>query len=428
MLDKILLKSTTVVSTILILFSFLSLPQNTEAKLTLTIAGRDGSYGEAMQLAVDTYMAENPNIEIELLKLPYAGLYEKIVIDMKEAMGAYDIVLADDPWITGFATVGWLANLSEIFMEKKVSLDPDFIDVVVDGSRYPYVPGIASIYGLPYVGTSEVFAYRKDLFNKYGLPSPPETWDDVLEAARIIDENEPEVHGVVFRGIKGDPILVGFLPIFWAFGANVFDEEGNPTINSPEALAALKFFLKLAEYAPKDVAVYDASDVRGALMSGAAAIAPEVWPAWVPDLDNPEKSQVVGKIEISVHPGQVTRPAPMLGVWYITIPEASTRKEAAFDFLLFVTSERMQRKLAMGFGTPPARESIYMDPELVAKYRSYPTQLEAIIASKPRPRIPEWLEISPLLGDYINLALVGELTPEEAFNEVNAKIAKIVGK
>jgi len=315
-----------------------------------------------------------------------------------------------------------------MFMERGLSLDPDMIGAAVDCARYPYLRGIASIYGLPHVGNVELFVYRKDLFDKYGLPSPPKTWDEVLNAAKMIGENEPDVYGVVFRGKKGNPINAGFLPIFWSFGAEIIDAEGNPTVNSPEALAALKFFLELAEYAPEGVAIYDASEVRDALLLGNAAIATEVWPAWVPDLDNPEKSQVVGKIEVTVHPGQVTKSAPMIGIWHLAIPESSTRKDAAFDFLLFVTSERIQKRMALEVGLPPTIASLYTDPEIVAKYQWYPAQLGALRASKVRPRLLEWAEIDVKMGFYLNLALVGDRTPEEALNELHAEIADILGK
>jgi len=74
--------------------------------IKLVIGGRDGTYGEAMQLAVDAYLEENPGADIELLILPYASLYEKVVIDLKEASGAYDIIMMDDTWIAAFAAAG----------------------------------------------------------------------------------------------------------------------------------------------------------------------------------------------------------------------------------------------------------------------------------------------------------------------------------
>lgn len=111
--------------------------------------------------------------------------------------------------------------MNKLFEQKNMPLDPDFVDQTVDVGRYPYLPGIGTLYALPHVGNVELFAYRKDLFAKYGLTYPPKTWSDVLAAAKKINEGEPEIHGIVFRGKKGNPIIAGFLPMFWAFGAKV---------------------------------------------------------------------------------------------------------------------------------------------------------------------------------------------------------------
>ena len=85
----------------LLLFSFVQ--EGVAADKKLIIAGRDGNYGNALQLAVDAYIEQHPDVEIELLKLPYSGLLEKVVIDLKEATGAYDLLMMDDTWATGFA-------------------------------------------------------------------------------------------------------------------------------------------------------------------------------------------------------------------------------------------------------------------------------------------------------------------------------------
>ncbi len=398
------------------------------AEKKVVIAGRDGGYGKSLQLAVDAYKESNPDVEIELLKLPYSGLMEKLVLDLKEATGAYDLLMMDDTWVTGFAAANWLTDLTEFVAAKGEELDPDFIGAAVDAARYPYKPGNGAVYGIPFVGNVELFVYRQDLFEKYGIAAPPKTWDDVMNAAKTISEKEDGVYGVVFRGTKGNPITSGFLPIFWAFGASVIDAEGKAAVNSPEGIAALKFFLELAKYAPKGVEIYNSSEVKDMLFSGGAAIATEVWPSWVPGMDDPEKSKVVGKMAVTVHPAQNAKASPMIGVWHLAIPAASQRKDVAYDFLKFVTSQEMQKRLALEIGQPPTRASVYTDPEVVAKYRWYPTQLKALEASKVRPRLPEWLEIDVKMGTYLNLALVGDRTPEEALNELQDEIVEILGQ
>ena len=137
------------------------------AKTKLVVAGRDGNYGVALQLAVDLYTAQHPDVTIQLLKLPYSDLYQKLTIDLSEGSGAYDLVMLDDTWATQFMSHDWLANLEEL----GYAPDPDFVANALAVGRYPYPNG--ALYALPHVGNVELFAYRKDLFEKYGLPTPP---------------------------------------------------------------------------------------------------------------------------------------------------------------------------------------------------------------------------------------------------------------
>ena len=185
----------------------------------LIIAGRDGGYAQALSKAVDLYKAKNPGLEVERLELPYGGLYEKATISLREKAGAYDVVMMDDTWAVEFMSNGWLADLDKL----GGGADADFVKPAVDVSRYPV--GSGPLYALPFVGNVELFAYRKDLFEKYGFGTP-KSWTDVVNAAKTISEKEAGVSGVVYRGIKANPIVTGFLPILWAHGARIVDDKG----------------------------------------------------------------------------------------------------------------------------------------------------------------------------------------------------------
>lgn len=83
--------------------------------------------------------------------------------------------------------------------------------------------------------------------------------------------------------------------------------DGKATLNTPEAKQALETFLAMKQYAPRGVDVYNADEVRDSLQKGTAAMAIEVWPAWVPNLDNPDMSDVVGDMEIMAPPARLVR-------------------------------------------------------------------------------------------------------------------------
>lgn len=379
----------------------------------LVIAGRDDIYGKGLAEAVAGFRKQHPNADIELLKLPNANLYQKLKLSMREGTGAYDLVMMDDTWSPEFMANGWLKPLPATLA------DADMVASTVALGRAPN----GNLYALPIVGNVEMFAYRRDLLAKYKLQAP-RNWDDVLKIAQATGA-DAGVSGVVFRGTKGNPVVTGFLPILWAYGGDVIDANGKTAIDSPQALAALKMFVSLKAHAPKDVAVYGAAEVRDALQKGAAAQAIEVWPAWVPALDDPQQSRVVGNVALQAPPGQVKGPAPMLGIWQMAIPKDARHAALAQDFLAYLTSRDTQTRLA-GMGIPPTRKSVFEDPALVKQFRWYPDQLKALEAGRARPRVKNWEQIESLLGDALQLVLTGQLTPEAALRQASQKIGPVL--
>jgi multiple sugar transport system substrate-binding protein len=383
----------------------------------LIIAGRDGGYAKALGMAVEMYKAKNPDLEVERLELPWGGLLEKATISLREKAGAYDVLMMDDTWAVEFMSRGWLADLDKL----GGGVDEDFVKPARDVSRFPV--GTGPYYAVPFVGNVELFAYRKDLLEKHGF-GRPSSWTDVVAAAKAISENESGVSGVVYRGTKGNPIVTGFLPILWAHGARIVGADGKAQLDSDAALDALKLYLSLKPYAPKGVETYNSSEVRDALMQGTTAMAIELWPSWAPSLDDPAKSKVPGKIEIMAAPGQVQGPAPMLGAWLLGVPADAKNPKRGRDFIDFLTSAEVQKKLTLELGTPPTRASVYEDADVIAKYRWYPAQVKALQNAQPRPRITQWSEVEAIMGDYLQLALIGEMDPKKALMEANKKISR----
>ncbi|RQS14737.1 ABC transporter substrate-binding protein [Burkholderia sp. Bp9002] len=377
----------------------------------LVIAGRDDIYGKGLADAVAGFTKLHPGTDIELLKLPNANLYQKLKLSMREGTGAYDLVMMDDTWSPEFIGNGWLKPLPATLA------DADLVPSTVALGRN----ASGGLYALPVVGNVEMFAYRKDLLAKHNL-QPPRNWDDVLKIAQTLGADK-SLSGVVFRGTKGNPVVTGFLPILWAYGGDVLDRAGNVTIDSREAQAALKTFLALKAYAPKDVDVYGAAEVRDALQRGTAAQAIEVWPAWIPALDDPKQSRVAGQIALQAPPGQTAGPAPMLGIWQMAIPKDAPHAKLAQDFLAYLTSRDTQSRLA-ALGIPPTRKSVFEDPALVRQYRWYPDQLKALEAGRARPRVKDWQQIESILGDQLQLALTGQAAPDAALRQARQKIAQ----
>ena len=399
---------------------------NKQDSKQLTLALVEGVEGEALKQAAHDYEAQT-GVHINFVQLPYLNLFEKELIDLNARTGAYDLIMLDDPWFPRFASSQFLTDLTPLLQKRGQSgPDADFVEASVNVCRHPYQTG--ALYALPYVGNSQLFFYRKDLFEKHGLETPG-SWKEVLAAAKTIQEKETsadggKMYGYVMRAAQGNAAVADFMPIFWAFGAEMFDANGKPAVNSAEGIAALEFMLELGKVSPPGYASFNADEVSAHLLQGTAAMSIN-WPAWISAFSDPKRSKVVGKIGFANMPFANKPGQAEIGNWLIAIPRYSQNAEAAMDFLLWATTAEQMKRSALR-GNPPTRKSLFRDAELVAKFPAYPAQFRSLSTSRPRPRTPQWNEIENAFGIFLSKANSGELSPSDAMNQANAEIEKIL--
>ncbi|HEY0385886.1 MAG TPA: ABC transporter substrate-binding protein [Pyrinomonadaceae bacterium] len=392
----------------------------------LTLAVNSGVEGDALKAAARDYEAQT-GVHINIAEFPYANLFEKELVDLNAHTAAYDLIMLDDPWFPRFASAELLTDLKPLYDKRgQQGPDADFVPSSMALCRHPYESG--ALYALPYVGNSQLFFYRRDIFQKYNLKEPV-TWTDVLDGARAISAGEAsaggqKTYGYVMRAAQGNAVVADFMPIFWAFGAEMFDESGRPTVNSAEGIAALKFMLELGKFAPPGYQSFNADEVSAHLLQGTAAMSIN-WPAWISAFSDPAKSKVMGKMAFTVMPGANLPGRAEIGNWLIAIPRDAKNAETAFEFLLWATSAEQMKRSALR-GNPPTRRSVFNDPELLAKFPAYPAQLRSLESSRPRPRTPLWNEIENTFGIFLSRANSGELSAEDAMNQANAEIARII--
>jgi multiple sugar transport system substrate-binding protein len=421
-----------VITTCLLVFALLLVDCQAKrgSEKTLTIAINSGVEGDALRQAANDY-EQQTGVHINIAEFPYANLFEKELIDLNSRTGAYDLIMLDDPWFPKFASLNVLTDFGPLLQRKgKTAPEDDFVPASIALCRSPYQTG--ALYALPYVGNSQLFFYRRDLLQKYNL-KPPETWDDVLAAAKIISEQETngapsggKVYGYVMRAAQGNAAVADFMPIFWAFGGEMFDAAGQPVVNSAEGIAALKFMIELGKYSPPGYASFNADEVGAHLLQGTAAMSIN-WPAWISSFSDASKSRVVGRMEFGQMPGAKKPGQAEIGNWMIAIPRDAKNPDAAMDFLLWATSAEQMKRSAQR-GNPPTRRSVFNDPELQATFPSYLAQLQSLESSRPRPRTPLWNEIENAFGIYLSKANSGELSAEDAMNQANAELKKIVAR
>jgi multiple sugar transport system substrate-binding protein len=371
----------------------------------ITIAARGGSHVDVMKSVQEQFEKDN-NVKIEILGLQSDDLKQKISLDSKNKVGAYDLIMMDDPWMPEFCEANILENLTSLGVKE----DSDFIKQSLDIGKYPY--GAGPLYALPFSGNVQFLFYNKAALQKAGAKVPT-TWEEVYGTSKTAKEKGTEL-GYVIRGEQGNPIVSDFLPILWAYGGDVFDKNFKVTINSEEAKKALNMYMDLLETG----ANYNQSDIVSSVSSGKSAMSLG-WPSWY--IAGSDAKAEYAPIPAKVNNSSKENATGMIGNWMMGVTKNSANKEMAAKFLQYVTSADAQKK-GIEVGGVPTRISVCNDAELAKKYAYLPTLLKATQNSVVRPRTVKWSAVEKVFGAELSAAVAKTKTIDQALADASKSI------
>jgi ABC-type glycerol-3-phosphate transport system substrate-binding protein len=136
--------------------------------------------------------------------------------------------------------------------------------------------------------------YRTDIYDALGL-KPAKTWDEFKANAKAVKDSG-----------KGDGFIFGYGPnvswwwmaMVWSFGGHLYDDNYNPTVNSPEAVAATQFLKDLLPYAPQGALSASSDDATIKFLSTDIGAMVQYSGYWGMLLD-PANQKHLGKIAIA---------------------------------------------------------------------------------------------------------------------------------
>ena len=134
-------------------------------------------------------------------------------------------------------------------------------------------------------------------------------------------------------------------------------------MDNPTTIAALEMLKETYNYSSPKVIGAEIADVINLFLSGGEIAMLEVWPGEVfRIIDDPEKSQIVGKWGTLPLPGEANTYGSF---WGIGIGKDSKNKEATYEWIKFYTSEENQRNFWHDFGIIPTRTSIWEESDML---------------------------------------------------------------
>lgn len=343
--------------------------------------------------------------------------------------GVFDVYMIDAFTIYEYAKTGYLENLEGYLSDTaKTPAWYDYEDILP-----AFREGIASVddtaYALPIAGESRFIGYRTDLFKKHNQKIPT-TLDELLATAKYFKESDEGVSGIVFRGAGGTLCGSAHMALAYCFSDDpIYNRStGGFSVDSLETVQSIQYLLDLAKFAPDDIASYNHEDAAALFMQGKSAM----WfdaTSLAYMVEDPSSSKIVGNIDYFNIPDGPAGGSGAIAGWSLGIPTDSANKDAAYAYIMYMTSREKSKEYNMKGGIP-SRASSFNDAEITALN---PTNKAIFAAVEDAGRLvergasynyesPNVLSFMKIIGDQINRAMIGEITAEQAAQGAQAEI------
>lgn len=379
-------------------------------------------------------------IEAKIESLSYEALQARLVSSFVSGQPDADVISVDNIWLGQYLESKWITPLNDLVAKDKEVDVKDFVPEIL----YSMNMWKGQLGTLPIAAYGQGVMYRQDFVEKMGIKIPADgswTWAEYADAVHKMHGQQFDglaMSGSVVAGQQPAPIVHMYSQLGASFGARWFKSfpeapwDFEPTVASPENLAALNVFLDMYKNSPPEAVNYNWFDAGMRFAKG--DIGMFYW--WTPyfylcrkdGYMSGKDSIIKDKIGIVPLPHSDKPQVVSIGGWSLGMTANSAAQDEAFQFIKWATSAKAQKAMGLydkyGYQFSDfSRRSLYTDADMLKIYPYLTAQLAAIEKGNgkiSRPAVPTYTTLESIYGLNLNKTLTGELAPEKALQETAA--------
>lgn len=350
----------------------------------------------------------------------------------------FDFIHIDSNMIPSLASAGYLEPLDE-YMKKA-----DFkLDAVADYANFMTYKG--STYGVPTDGNVHVQFQRKDLMenadnqkkyeDKFNTKLKfPETWEEDLNIRIALQDQSKDLYGSGnLRNRANGPTW--WYMIFYSAGGFPFDDDMNPTIDTPAGQYAVDLYLKDKQVNHPEANGWGTPQMIPRIVGG-NVVSCQYWDGICKLAENPDKSKTAGKWEFGLVPGSdfsgkrihrsISSPLAAL-----LINKYSPRKAQAAYLALWLGSGKNSIPIVSDpvntFNDAWAKQHMTAEPVIKAYTKGGIAAMEKNFqVVSPPVYLTGYLEFQDTLGKNLSEAYVGQLPAKEVLKKTTDEWTNVV--
>jgi len=370
--------------------------------------GYRGGEKAAFEKVVNQFNQSQKGIKVSTLAVPYDAFADKITAAVPRGKGPDVFIFAQDR-LGGWIAAGNTVEPLDFFLDDKIK--GRYLKATMDAMTYQ-----GNVYGLPLN-----FKVITLIYNKKLMQTPPKTSAELVAMGKKLTgagrfglaywHSDFYYHAALMNG----------------FGGGVFGAGRKPTINSAPNIQSLELLNKWIgqKFMPEE----PSTALITALFNQGKAAMVFSGPWFLGEVSKDIDYGLAPLPTLSEAGGKPMRPWMTVEGVYIAAP--SKNKDAAFEFIKYVTDTPASRVLALEGRQTPANKSVYSDPQ-VAKDPVLAAFRKQVDVAVPMPNYPEMSMVWSPVTTAMNTITKKTATPKQAMEiaqkEVVERIANLQKK
>ncbi|MDX3238766.1 ABC transporter substrate-binding protein [Streptomyces sp. ME03-5709C] len=376
-----------------------------------------------LQSLIDEWNSAHPDEKVTITELPTSAdaQRQQMVQNAQVKSDAYSVLGLDVTWTAEFAANRWIDELPA----DEFPMD-GLLPSAVDTAKYR-----GKVYAAPYQSNGGMLFYRTDLLKKVGAKAPT-TWAEMADACKkVLKLHEAagmSCYGGQFDKYEG--LTVNFSEAVQSAGGELFDDNGKPTVNTPEAKAGLKWLVDGFRDGtiPKEALTYQEENGREAFQASKLVFLRQ-WPyVWNLANQTDGSSKVQGKFDVAPLPGLNGPGSSTLGGLNLAVSTFARHKASAQDFIAFLTAEKAQRSNLLKAAVAPTRADLYGQADLQQKFPYLATLGKSIESARPRPKAVRYGDVTAAIQNAVYPVISGKASPDAALADLQQQLEKITAE
>jgi len=336
-----------------------------EQKITVLLPRHEMDNKGFMEQETRNFEKET-GIKVELINMSWDNVADKITAEMAANGDSFDVIELDNSWVAKFATNQWISPLDEfIDSDAKQGILPGLLD------KFSYDN---KLYGVPWNNDTRFFMYNKKKLDEAGIAEPPKTWDELKAQSLTLMEKGLVKYGFIDSFMQAQSGMNELTYMVYTFGGDYIDDNGKVAVSGNEAVKQAYEYLwnglnkdKFIDPGSLTSNYETAADV---FLKGDTAFFLQAWPGLYQTANDADKSQIVGEIAVAPYSLGVNEStgAVLTLPEAMAIPQTSKNKEAAWQYIQYMSSKQFDKNKAEQLGALPIWTDLFNDEDLLQIY------------------------------------------------------------